>query len=67
MKVGSIAVIFWALKLSHYLFIGILRILLRDEVLADTVDLKSLAKRTELFSGSDLKRKPLFKLILNGS
>ena len=37
--------------------IAILKILLRDEVLADTVDLKALAKRTDLFSGSDLKRK----------
>ena len=34
----------------------ILKILLRDESLADDVDLKQLAKRTESFSGSDLKR-----------
>ncbi|KAL5529240.1 hypothetical protein ACEPAG_5225 [Sanghuangporus baumii] len=34
---------------------SILKILLRDEVLADDVDLVWLAKRTELFSGSDLK------------
>lgn len=35
----------------------ILKILLRDEVLAPEVDVKALAKRTEGFSGSDLKRK----------
>ncbi|KAL4077009.1 hypothetical protein V8B97DRAFT_1866319 [Scleroderma yunnanense] len=34
---------------------GIVRILLRDETLAPDVDLTSLAKRTESFSGSDLK------------
>ncbi|KAI0375015.1 AAA-domain-containing protein [Pilatotrama ljubarskyi] len=33
----------------------ILKILLRDETLADDVDLKLLAKKTESFSGSDLK------------
>ncbi|RPD66259.1 AAA-domain-containing protein [Lentinus tigrinus ALCF2SS1-7] len=33
----------------------ILKILLRDETLADDVDLKQLAKKTESFSGSDLK------------
>lgn len=33
----------------------ILKILLRDEQLASDVDLTSLAKRTEFFSGSDLK------------
>ncbi|KAI0748241.1 hypothetical protein C8Q80DRAFT_1170858 [Daedaleopsis nitida] len=33
----------------------ILKILLRDESLADDVDLKRLAKQTESFSGSDLK------------
>lgn len=33
----------------------ILKILLRDEVLADDVDLAVLARRTDLFSGSDLK------------
>ncbi|KZT11220.1 AAA-domain-containing protein [Laetiporus sulphureus 93-53] len=33
----------------------ILKILLRDEALADDVDLKTLAKKTESFSGSDLK------------
>ena len=38
-------------------FVEILKILLRDEVLWDDVDLQWLAKRTELFSGSDLKRK----------
>ena len=36
--------------------IEILRILLRDEALDVSVDLKALAKRTESFSGSDLKR-----------
>ena len=36
----------------------ILKILLRDENLALDVDLASLAKRTETFSGSDLKRMP---------
>ena len=35
----------------------ILKILLKDEKLAVDVDLGWLAKRTELFSGSDLKRK----------
>lgn len=34
---------------------GILKILLRDETLSPDLDLKSLAKRTESFSGSDLK------------
>lgn len=34
---------------------GILRILLRDETLSPDIDLASLAKRTESFSGSDLK------------
>ncbi|KAH9951922.1 AAA-domain-containing protein [Amylocystis lapponica] len=33
----------------------ILKILLRDEKLAEDVDLKTLAKKTESFSGSDLK------------
>ncbi|OBZ75532.1 Protein MSP1 [Grifola frondosa] len=33
----------------------ILKILLRDETLTSDVDLKSLAKKTESFSGSDLK------------
>jgi len=33
----------------------ILKILLRDETLAPDVDLKALARRTETFSGSDLK------------
>ena len=37
----------------------ILKILLRDESLADDVDLKQLAKQTESFSGSDLKRECL--------
>ena len=37
-------------------FIAILKILLRDESLASDVDLAALSKRTELFSGSDLKR-----------
>ncbi|KAI6005522.1 AAA-domain-containing protein [Pisolithus albus] len=35
--------------------LGILKILLRDETLSPDLDLKSLAKRTESFSGSDLK------------
>lgn len=34
----------------------ILKILLRDEMLAPEIDLKALAKKTESFSGSDLKR-----------
>ena len=34
----------------------ILKILLRDEALAVDVDLKQLAKKTDSFSGSDLKR-----------
>lgn len=34
----------------------ILKILLRDETLADDVDLQVLAQKTESFSGSDLKR-----------
>jgi SpoVK/Ycf46/Vps4 family AAA+-type ATPase len=33
----------------------ILKILLRDEQLAPDVDLKVLAKKTETFSGSDLR------------
>lgn len=33
-----------------------MRILLRDEIVADDVDLAKLARRTDLFSGSDLKR-----------
>ena len=37
----------------------ILKILLRDETLVDDVDLKQLAKKTESFSGSDLKREYL--------
>ena len=41
---------------SHCLDTEILKILLRDETLGLDVDLQSLAKRTELFSGSDLKR-----------
>ena len=39
-----------------YFYTEILKILLRDEALAEDVDLKQLAKRTESFSGSDLKR-----------
>jgi SpoVK/Ycf46/Vps4 family AAA+-type ATPase len=38
----------------------ILKILLRDENLSPGVDLKALAKRSESFSGSDLKRRSLF-------
>lgn len=34
----------------------ILKILLRDEKLADDVDVQDVAKKTESFSGSDLKR-----------
>ncbi|TDL27343.1 AAA-domain-containing protein [Rickenella mellea] len=34
---------------------AILKILLRDEALADDVDFYTLAKRTDMFSGSDLK------------
>ena len=34
----------------------ILKILLQDETLASDVDLKALAKKTDSFSGSDLKR-----------
>jgi hypothetical protein len=34
----------------------ILKILLRDEALASDLDAKSIAKKTEGFSGSDLKR-----------
>lgn len=37
-------------------FQGILKILLRNETLADDVDLSNLAKETDSFSGSDLKR-----------
>lgn len=36
-------------------YIEILKILLRDEQLALDVDLKLLAKKTETFSGSDLR------------
>jgi ATP-dependent 26S proteasome regulatory subunit len=35
----------------------ILKILLRDESLDGSVDLKALATKTESFSGSDLKRR----------
>lgn len=38
------------------MFSEILKILLRDEVLGEDVDLSVLAKQTESFSGSDLKR-----------
>lgn len=38
----------------------ILKILIRDETLSPDIDLKKLAKQTETFSGSDLKRKSLF-------
>lgn len=34
----------------------ILKILLRDEILAPDVDIQQLAKKTDSFSGSDLKR-----------
>jgi SpoVK/Ycf46/Vps4 family AAA+-type ATPase len=34
----------------------ILKILLRDESLAGDIDIQALAKKTESFSGSDLKR-----------
>lgn len=34
----------------------ILKIMLRDERLESDVDIKALAKRTQSFSGSDLKR-----------
>lgn len=36
--------------------VEILKILLRDETLSSELDLKVLAKKTESFSGSDLKR-----------
>jgi SpoVK/Ycf46/Vps4 family AAA+-type ATPase len=39
--------------------VAILRILLTDEQIADDVSIASLAKRTESFSGSDLKRESL--------
>lgn len=39
--------------------IEILRILLRDEVLGHDVTVEELAKRTDGFSGSDLKRTSL--------
>lgn len=38
----------------------IMKILLRDEILAPDVDLTALGKRTEAFSGSDLKRELFF-------
>lgn len=38
------------------LSLEIMKILLRDEVLGPDVDLGVLAKQTEAFSGSDLKR-----------
>lgn len=44
------------LNLPSFFFSEILKILLRDESLAPEVDLKELAKKTESFSGSDLKR-----------
>ena len=40
---------------------------MRDESLATDVDLAALSKRTELFSGSDLKRTFLYCIsLLNG-
>ena len=45
-----------SLMYSMHHFSEILKILLRDEKLAEDVDLQALAKRTESFSGSDLKR-----------
>lgn len=36
--------------------VEIMKILLRDETLSPELDLEALAKRTESFSGSDLKR-----------
>ena len=39
-----------------------MKILLRDEILADDVDLAALAKRTDLFSGSDLKREHVLEI-----
>lgn len=38
----------------------ILKILLRDETMSPDLDLKALARRTESFSGSDLKRRSTF-------
>lgn len=38
------------------LLLEILKILLRDEILAPDLDIKALAKQTDTFSGSDLKR-----------
>lgn len=53
MKVGvSILRIISTLHLA----IEILKILLRDETLSPEMDLHTLAKQTETFSGSDLKR-----------
>lgn len=47
---------YWVYYLK-LLFSEILKILLRDEMLADDVNVESLAKKTDGFSGSDLKRK----------
>jgi hypothetical protein len=52
-KVGPI---YFSLHPADPQFIEILKIHLRDEVLAADVDLQALAKQAEHFSGSDLKR-----------
>ncbi len=42
--------------LMEIVFAEILKILLRDEKVSSDVDLVALTKRTDAFSGSDLKR-----------
>ncbi|KAG5653975.1 hypothetical protein H0H81_008843 [Sphagnurus paluster] len=42
----------------------IMKILLRDEALGNDLDISTLAKKTESFSGSDLKRKSLYCLYI---
>ncbi len=47
--------------------VEILKILLRDEALADGVNLSAIAKETDRFSGSDLKRMFLCSFRTNGN
>jgi len=47
------------LTLTMHACAEILKILLRDELLAADLDIRQLAKQTESFSGSDLKRKSI--------
>lgn len=55
---GMFSFVIRRLQIFHNIYlIEILRILLRDESLAEDVTIESLAAKTDTFSGSDLKRK----------